>query len=474
MAIEARLQRLRERLAAPVDVASLAAFRVVFGLMMFVGVVRFAAKGWITDQYVTPETFFTFDGFGWVRPWPGWGMYAHFAGLGVLALCIAVGLFYRWAIVLFFVGFTYVELIDRTNYLNHYYLISLLALLMSSMPLEAMWSLDAWRDAKRRRTTVPRWCLVALRAQVGLVYFFAGVAKLRADWLFDAQPLTIWLAAKSDIPLVGALFTLPGAPHVASWLAAAFDLSLPFLLSWRRARPYAYAVAVVFHAATGVLFELGMFPWIMTASALVFFPPSWPRSRVGAKPFAPSGVASGLSRWGAVALAAYFVVQVAVPVRKHLYPGDVAWTERGFDFSWHVMLQEKAGVAWFHVSDPATGAAWQVHPERYLTPRQHKMMTTSPAMIAQLAHHVARDFARRGHPDVAVRAEVYVTLNGRPSAMLIDPDVDLAHEALRLASDHAPRDGTEPSAMVRRSDGARRGSRRPRRSEALRGRDEPE
>lgn len=438
-------ERLRAHFGAPVDAASLAAFRIVFGVMMLVGVIRFAAKGWIADQHVTPQIFFTFDGFGWLRPWPGWGMYAHFAGLGVLAACVALGLFYRWAIVLFFVGFTYVELLDRTNYLNHYYLISLLALLMSFMPLDATWSLDAWRDVKRRTPTVPRWCLVALRAQVGLVYFFAGVAKLRADWLFDAQPLTIWLAARSDLPLVGALFTVQGVPHVASWLAAAFDLTLPFWLSWRRARPYAYAAAVAFHLATGMLFELGLFPWIMSAAALVFFPPSWPRRLVGGTRAAPGGTSRGLSRWGALALGAYFVVQVLVPLRKHLYPGDVAWTEQGFDFAWHVMLQEKAGVAWFHVRDRATGEEWQEHPDRYLTPRQLKMMSTSPAMIEELARHIASDCARRGHPDVAVRAEVYVTLNGRPSAMLLDPEIDLGREELRFATVRPPReraDGT--------------------------------
>ena len=38
-----------------------------------------------------------------------------------------------------------------------------------------------------------------------MVYVFAGLAKLNADWLLDAQPLRIWLAARSDLPIVGPL-----------------------------------------------------------------------------------------------------------------------------------------------------------------------------------------------------------------------------------------------------------------------------
>ena len=43
-----------------------------------------------------------------------------------------------------------------------------------------------------------------------------------------------------------------------------------------RVRLPAYAAAVVFHVATWLLFNIGMFPWIMVVSALVFFTPDWP------------------------------------------------------------------------------------------------------------------------------------------------------------------------------------------------------
>ena len=129
----------------------------------------------------------------------------------------------------------------------------------------------------RASATAPTWALYALRLQVGLVYFFAGLAKLRGDWLLHAQPLKLWLAPHADFPLLGPLFARPGTAHVMSWAGAAFDLGVPFLLLHRRCRPYAFAALLGFHGLTGALFPIGMFPWIMSCAALIFFPPDWPR-----------------------------------------------------------------------------------------------------------------------------------------------------------------------------------------------------
>ncbi|MEJ7604420.1 MAG: HTTM domain-containing protein, partial [Kofleriaceae bacterium] len=111
---------MRARLHEPVDAASLAVFRMVFGALMLVAVIRFFAHGWISDYYATPTHFFSYDGFAWVKPWPGVGMYVHFAVMGVLAICIAIGFHYRASVALFGLAFAYAHLIDKTNYLNHY------------------------------------------------------------------------------------------------------------------------------------------------------------------------------------------------------------------------------------------------------------------------------------------------------------------------------------------------------------------
>lgn len=434
------LDRVRARLSRPVDAAGLAAFRVAFGLLMFASAVRYAARGWISEQLVAPDFHFHYWGFAWVRPLPLAGMLAVFALLALLSLMIAAGWRYRAATALYFVLFTYAELIDRATYLNHYYFVSVLSLLMIALPLHRGYSLDARRDPALAAPVAPAWALAALRLQVGLVYVFAGLAKLRPDWLLHAQPLRIWLAAHGDFPLLGPLFATPATAYAMSWAGAAFDLSVPFLLLARRARPFAYAAVLAFHGLTGALFPIGMFPWIMACAALVFFPPDWPRrlARALTSRTCPDAPVSKVTlpppgRALLAALALHLAVQLALPLRRLAYPGDTAWTEEGFRFAWQVMLVEKVGSVSYRVRDPATGRERRVDPEARLTAQQAKQMAFQPDMILEYAHHLAAEAEAQGIAGAEVRADVFVTYNGRPSARLIDPDTDLARERDGLA-----------------------------------------
>jgi vitamin K-dependent gamma-carboxylase len=434
--------RLAAGLAAPVDAASLVVFRVTYGVLMAGAVVRFVAHGRVAEHYLEPTHFFTYPGLGWIHPWPGPWMYVHVAVMGVCAVLVAIGLVYRWAAIAFTALFAYAHLCDRTHYLNHYYLVILLGVLLALLPLGDAGSVDAWLRARRTGRpaprTLPAWALWALRGQLAVVYVFGGVAKLQPDWMIHAQPLTTWLAANAELPVLGPLLAAPWLPLAASWSAALFDLTIPAWLSWRRSRPWAYAVAVAFHLLTAKLFRIGLFPWLMIVLTPIFFGPDWPRrlwARLsGTRTVAP---APGEPRPPGRALGAVLLVhaalQVAVPLRFLAYPGHHLWTEQGFRFAWKVMVMEKSGVADFIVRDPDTGREWRVPPTAYWTRYQAAMMATQPDMILQAAHVVADDHRRRGVRRPEVRADVFVSLNGRPARRLVDPAVDLAAERFSLA-----------------------------------------
>jgi len=445
MATEPSLRaRIDEALFRPVDNASLIAFRIFFGALMLASVVRFWAYGWIRDIYIAPPFHFHWLGFSWLEPWPGLGMYIHFAILGLASACIMLGLFYRLATVIFFFTFTYVELLEKATYLNHYYLISLLGLLLIFMPLHHSVAIDAWRRPSLRRDTAPAWVLWLLRFQIGVVYFFAGVAKIGPDWLLRGEPLGIWLAAHTNIPLVGPWLAERWVARSASFFGAAFDLSVVFFLLHDRTRKWAYALVVVFHAFTGYLFPIGIFPWVMTFSALIFFPADWPRRLLAKMPrvaawgqndsvptlsdeLAVTGKRAWIGRVGLAFLAIYVLLQILIPLRRFLYPGNTAWTEEGFRFAWRVMLVEKVGFVEYRVRDVKTGRETILDPARYLSPLQMKMMAMSPDMILEMAQMIARDEKKRGK-DVEVRADAFVTMNGRPSQRLVDPNTNLALE----------------------------------------------
>jgi vitamin K-dependent gamma-carboxylase len=153
----------------PVDIASLAALRVMFGALLFVGTTRFVLQGWIEKLYGQPTFFFKYWGFSWVKVWPLWGMYLHYGALIVLALFIALGLYTRVAITLFLLLFAYVQLMDVTNYLNHYYLVVLLLALLALLPTHAAFSLDVKRRPSLARESIPAWMLGLLRFELGVV-----------------------------------------------------------------------------------------------------------------------------------------------------------------------------------------------------------------------------------------------------------------------------------------------------------------
>ncbi|HEX2534636.1 MAG TPA: HTTM domain-containing protein [Chitinophagaceae bacterium] len=418
--------------------APLIVFRIVFSLLLLGSLLRFWAKGWIEELYIRPTFFFSYYGFEWVKPL-GPYTYGLFILCGLSALLVAIGLWYRVAAALLFLSFTYIELMDKTTYLNHYYFVSLICLLLVFLPAHTAFSVDAWRR-KRSYTHVPRYTVDILRVMMGILYVYAGLAKLNSDWLLEAQPLRTWLPAKNNLPVLGPLFNQVWVAYLFSWFGCLYDLTIPFWLSWKKSRPWAFLAVVVFHVLTAILFPIGMFPYIMIASALIFFPADFHQVIVDRlrlifrirKPFAPAPVTFAPGKRAGKALrvflAVFVVVQLFLPFRYAMYPGELFWTEEGYRFSWRVMLMEKTGYAVFTVKEPLTGRKVQVNNWEYLTPLQEKQMSFQPDMILQFAHHLAADYRARGWKDPAVYVEDYVSLNGRPSRLFIDSAVNLAAE----------------------------------------------
>ncbi len=417
----------------PVSIAPLVVFRIIFGAVMCYGVIRFAAYGWIHDLYIAPAFYFPYYGFEWVKPL-GEGMYVLFGLMFLASLGIMAGWKYRLSAFVFFACFTYVELIDKTNYLNHYYFVSLVAFLMIFLPANRSFSMDVRQNPSLAAGFVPRWAIFILQLQLAIVYFYAGAAKLNSAWLLEAMPLRIWLPPHSGLPLIGGLMGEVWVAYFFSWFGAIYDLSIPFLLWWNRTRPYAYVAVVAFHLLTWMLFPIGIFPFVMIFSTLIFFPAPFHENilarinRILGVTFRESDNSYRAHRISTLLLALFVTIQLLVPWRYLLYPGNLFWTEEGYRFSWRVMLMEKAGHVIFHVTDPATGRTGDVYPVDYLTPNQEKMMSTQPDMILQFAHYLDRLYRAKGIEDPVVTAEAYVRLNDRGSRLFIDPETDLSRE----------------------------------------------
>jgi vitamin K-dependent gamma-carboxylase len=429
-------------LRRPVPIASLAALRILYGILGVFGATRFLASGWVARFYGTPEFFFRYEGFEWVPVPSEAGVTALFWVMAASGLAVALGWRTRLALAVHVLAFAWVELIDVTNYLNHYYLYTILGALLFALPCGAAASLDARAGRTPSLTHIPAGFLWLLRLQVAIVYLGAAVAKAQPDWLLHGQPLNLWLSARSSFPILGPLFDAPWMALAMSWAGFLHDLLVPGLLLWRPTRGWAYMLLLGFHAMTLILFQIGLFPVIMAAAATVFLAPDWPlrlRDRLarllgrevlvgcpqearGWRP--PASRAARSLLWGLAG--AWVCFQVLMPLRTFLHPGPVIWHEVGMRWSWRVMLREKNGAVTYRVRSAERPRDQHIAPHAFLTPDQEREMASQPDMIWQLGRHLADLWRARGHTEVEVRVDAVCSLNGRPPARLIDPEVDLA------------------------------------------------
>ena len=432
----------------PVSIFPLVVFRISFGLILFISTLRFILKGWVTDLYIKPTYFFTYYGFDWIIPFSNNFIYIVFFLLLVCSLMITLGLFYRYSSLLFFILFTYIELIDKTNYLNHYYFISLISFLMIFLPANRFFSVDNIFGICNERTMVKAWQINIIKLQVGIVYLFAGVAKLNYHWLIEAQPLTNWLKHQSDFPIIGNLFLYDTTAYLFSWAGAIFDLVIFFVLANKKWRIYGYIIVVVFHILTSIMFPIGVFPLVMIVATLIFFSDQFHQnilSFLGKKNTSitieniEDNQENKVDKLIKVVLISFFILQLLIPFRYLLYPGKLFWTEQGYRFSWRVMLIEKAGYAQFYIHEPKMDRKMLIETRNYLTPQQEKMMSTQPDMILQFAHYLSSEFKdstiletngeiiKLGNKP-KITAEVKVSLFNKGSKDFINQNTNLSME----------------------------------------------
>lgn len=411
----------------------LALYRVGFGILVMYSLSRFALNGWVESLYLEPDFHFSYYGFSWVKP-IGIYTYLIFLICFTSALFVTIGYRYRYAIILLFLSFTYIELMDKTTYLNHYYLISCISFLMIFLPCATYFAIDSRKNIK-----IPRWTIDSLKFLIIIVYIYAGLAKINSDWLLHAQPLKIWLRAKYTIPIIGeSLLQKNFSYYLFSWGGMIYDCIIPFLLLYKRTRYFAFFMVIAFHIMTRILFPpIGMFPYIMIFSCIIFFDSGLHKKILdfirsifrlkitNDEKFNSDPKTYLRNRLIIPILSLFFIIQIIFPLRSTLYPGELFWTEQGYRFSWRVMLIEKAGYTTFKVVDNSSNKFQVIDNMEFLTPFQEKQMSFQPDMILEYAHYLGATFEKRGFKDVSVYADSYVTLNGRPSKRFIDPKVDL-------------------------------------------------
>jgi uncharacterized membrane protein YphA (DoxX/SURF4 family) len=358
-------------LAASVSGASLAIFRIAVGLVMILEAWSLVRPSASTNGRVMLDTYYTgtdihfhfpYAWFEWVPVLSNQWMHALVAILAGASLLVAVGLFYRIAAVILFLAWGYFYVIEstRTYWMSYYYLELLVTFLLIWMPAARRYSVDAWLRRKilknQQPLTIPNACLLLLRLQLLIAYFYAGVAKLNSDWLLNAVPMKNFLATAASRHFQGILWVQDLLHSVSfayflSWSGALFDVSIGFLLLARKTRFAGFVLLLLFHAFNHfVLFDdIIWFPLLGVTTATIFFEPDWPEKiwrrlkRTKLKTLGGENrelqLVSQFRNPIAVLILFWLGVQILLPIRHYFIAGDGRFTWEGLPFSWRLKTE---------------------------------------------------------------------------------------------------------------------------------------
>jgi vitamin K-dependent gamma-carboxylase len=412
-----------------IDNSGLIVFRIVFGLLCFLESAGAVVTGWVRRTLVDPEFTFSFIGFEWLQPLPGDWMYIYYIIMSIFGLLIMVGYKYRFSMLMFALMWTATYLMQKSSYNNHYYLLFILSFLMVLLPAHRYASLDVKLNPSLKRVSMPSWCKWFFVIQLFILYTYASIAKLYPDWL-DSSVVALLMKGKASYPIIGELLQQKAVHYLIAYGGILFDgLIIPLLL-FKKTRKYAFFASLFFHLFNSIVFQIGIFPYLSLAFSLFFFEPKTVRNLFLKKKEFYNAEEIIMPRYKTVLIplfSVYFLIHIALPLRQYLFEDNVLWTEEGHRLSWRMMLRAKNGSATYSVIDVATNTAIPIKISDYLTTKQQRGAATKPDVIWQFAQHLKYDFAKKGKK-VKVFVSTYVSVNGKPSKLLVDPKVDLANE----------------------------------------------
>ena len=410
-----------------VDNSPLIVFRIIFGLLCFLESVGAILTGWVKRTLIDPEFTFTFIGFEWLQPLPGYGMYIYYIIMGVFGLFIMVGYRYRLSTIIFTLMWMVTYLMQKSSYNNHYYLLILLSAILAILPAHKYASLDVKNNRTNKHISMPNWCKIVVIIQMFIVYTYGSIAKIYPDWL-DLTVMELLMKGKQHYYFVGDLLQQNWIHYFLAYGGILYDgLVIPLLL-FKPTRKWAFFASIFFHLFNSIVFQVGIFPYLSLAFTLFFFDSKTiNRIFLKKKPYYSENdiIIPSYKKGLITVFAVYFVIQIFLPLRHHIIQDNVLWTEEGHRMSWRMMLRSKYGYITYYVVDKKTNITTAINLNDYLTKKQQRPASTKPDVIWQFCQRLKEEYAKNGQ-DVSVFVDCKISVNGRPFTPLIDKEVDLA------------------------------------------------
>lgn len=440
-----------KQLLQPASIYPVVALRVMFGLALCWWSLQMLASGAVYSLYISPGFLFHFPGLSWLKPLPGYGMYIVFTAIFLCSLLISLGWFFRIATSLFVILFTYISFIDRTVSLSYHYLIILLGIMLAVSPAHRMFSLDLLRKPLLRVDYIPLWFLKAIKLQVAMVFFFAGMAKLEADWLFQGRPVSVWLSDLASRFGFSYDFSADSVwiSVLISWAWILSDFILPHFLLDVRTSKKAFLYVLLTQVFIFLLFPAGFFPMLLIMVCVVFLPSKGIHELISRISYFLNdlfGFNGDVFKEGRsfmiqyrnkgvflVFFSVYLGLQVLLPVGLFLSWGSEKWADSAFHISWNMHLNEREGkISFYRINQNQNFEELQL--EQILTPHQVQSMTENPVLIGQFVSYLSKKMGSPESDASEIRADLDVSFNGREPVRIIDKQKPLFSQLEEVAN----------------------------------------
>lgn len=279
------MNRLDELLGRPVGTRSIAAVRIVVGLVAFVHLRPIAVAGLRGDTFHDRFHEPFLDPLFRLAPMLGPTLFTVLVVAGATAsLSMAAGVLTKASTIVATAAVGYHLLVSTTHlHNNRAYLFAILVGL-SLAPAGRSWSFDRWfrrrRGAAPLPEVMPGWPLWLLRFECSLVYAASGVSKLLdPDWFGGT---VTWgrvvtqeaMLRASVLPEFAQDLLVDRSFHtVAAKVVVLTELFVAGGFWWPRTRPWAVATAIAFHVAIEASASVQTFSYLAIGVLVVWADP---------------------------------------------------------------------------------------------------------------------------------------------------------------------------------------------------------
>ncbi len=405
------------------DNSPLIVFRIFFGFLIACESFGAILTGWVRSVLIEPKFTFSFIGFEWLQPLPGYGMYVYFIIMGLLGIAIMAGYRYKIAIIAYTFLWAGVYFMQKTSYNNHYYLLLIISFYMIFLPANQYASLDVKQHRTQKQNSMPYWINLLFMIQIAIVYIYAALAKIYPDWL-NGTFTKILLSESAYYQSFPKLFSNQLFYLFIAYAGILFDLLIVPLLLFKKTRTFALLTSLSFHLFNAVFLQVGIFPFFALSFSLFFYPTEkirkifFKNKNTVEDPLVSNSFGKQLFLYF---LIPFLLVQLLLPLRHYFIEGNVLWTEEGHRLSWRMMLRKRDGYIAIKIKNNETGELIYYDYQKNLSSKQARALATKPDFIWQYCQKIKKEYQGK---NISIYIDCQNNINNGKFKILINPKQD--------------------------------------------------